>query len=300
MKNVKVSYSNNSKPKKIKLKVLFPFNKKIKILVLSGGGVKGIAHIGVARCLEKLNMLNDIHTIAGTSVGALIGGMLYIGYTPKEIEAFSMKLDFNLLKETDLNLFLESYGLDDGYKIEHVIKTLIKIKFNKDNITLKEIHDIIKKKFIAVTTCVETGKTHYVDYTNYPELPLYLAIKMSLCIPFVFCPVEYNNCYFVDGAVTCNFPIEIFSKNIDQVLGIYLRNTQDIKPIESIKDYIIKLASSLADNVTDELLNKYADNTIIIDLPNMPVADFNLSNEQKRQMYLKGYLTCLDKLCPSI
>jgi len=297
MKNIKIIYPCDNTKKKIKLTTTIPSNKKIEVLVLSGGGVKGLCHVGVAKCLENLNILEHVHTFVGTSVGAFIAALLYMGYSADEIEAFSMKLNFNLLKETDLHMFLELYGMDNGTKIDYVIKTLIKMKYGNDIITLNEIYNITKKKFIAVTTCVETGKTHYIDYTTHPDLPLHLSIKMSLSIPFIFCPVQYNNCHFVDGGVTCNFPIEIFSDNIEQVLGVYLTNVQNFEPIKTIKDYTIKLMMGLSANVTDELLEKYANNIIIIKLQDIGVIDFSISDDQKKQMCAIGYSACIDKLC---
>ena len=278
----------------------FPFGQRIKILVLSGGGIKGISHIGAIKCLEKLNILKDIDTFIGTSIGSFISGMLCMGYTPKEIKTFVFKLNYELIKDTDFNLFIESYGLDDGTKIEHIIKTLIKQKFENVNITLNELFKITNKTFISVTTCVNTGNTHYLDHINSPNIPLYIAIKMSLSIPFLFCPVVYNGVLYADGGLTCNYPIDIFSDRINEVFGVYLYNISKKNTIESLQDYIIKLIFSATDNVTCELLKKYIKNTTIIKLENMEITNFDVTLKQKKELYLKGLNTCLDKLCPSV
>ena len=278
----------------------FLLNKKIKILVLSGGGTKGIAHIGISKCLDKLCMLKDIEIFVGTSIGAFISCMLYIGYTPKEIKAFSMKLNYNLIKDSDFSSFIENYGLDDGSKLEYVIKTVINKKFGRDNITLIELFNITKKKFISVTTCVNTGNTHYIDYTNNPNIPLYLAVKMSLSIPLLFCPVKYNGNFYVDGGSTCNYPIDLFAERIEEVLGVYLYNESKNNDIESIKDYMVKLIFTFTDNVTCELLKKYIKNTIIIKFEDMDISNFDLTFEQKKEVYHKGFNACLNKLCPTI
>src|SRR5438445_77313 len=64
-----------------------------KIIVLSGGGMKGIAHIGGLQALDDRDCLTHINTVAGTSIGALIGTLLVIGYTPREIYEFVLHFD---------------------------------------------------------------------------------------------------------------------------------------------------------------------------------------------------------------
>ena len=98
--------------------------KKITKLVLSGGGIKGIAHIGVLHAFEDKGVLKDIKTIVGCSAGAIVAFLYVIGFAPKELYKIAIKFDFTKFKSTNIkfeNLF-NKFGLENGNKM---IKILI-------------------------------------------------------------------------------------------------------------------------------------------------------------------------------
>src|SRR3989338_2541524 len=99
-----------------------------KILVLSGGGVKGIAHIGAMQALHDIHLLKNIQTIAGSSVGALIGFLYNIGYKPSELLEFVQLFDLQKIQGFKLGCFLEKFCFDECDKI---IVVLIKMMQNK-------------------------------------------------------------------------------------------------------------------------------------------------------------------------
>ena len=83
-----------------------PENKEKKYkkrLVLSGGGIKGIVHVGVLHALQKLKVLKYIEELAGASAGAIVAALYVIGYTPAELYDFMKLFDFIKIKKIDIN-----------------------------------------------------------------------------------------------------------------------------------------------------------------------------------------------------
>ena len=189
-------------------------------LVLSGGGAKGYAHLGVLRVLEKENIKIDY--IAGTSIGALVGTLYSIGYSVDEIE--------KVLDNLNIERFLESgsdlTGLDLDKK-ETLKKYSFYINFDNElNYSLpkglretEELYLVVKnllKKYEniknfdsfpiplrVVATNLNTGETK-----SFSEGDIAKVLTASMAIPTIFEPVEVNGALYVDGLVSRNLPVE--------------------------------------------------------------------------------------------
>ncbi|PHI04691.1 autotransporter phospholipase A1 FplA [Fusobacterium polymorphum] len=189
-------------------------------LVLSGGGAKGYAHLGVLRVLEKENIKIDY--IAGTSIGALVGTLYSIGYSVDEIE--------KVLDNLNIESFLESgsdlTGLDLDKK-ETLKKYSFYINFDNElNYSLpkglretEELYLVVKnllKKYEniknfdnfpiplrVVATNLNTGETK-----SFSEGDIAKILTASMAIPTIFEPVEVNGALYVDGLVSRNLPVE--------------------------------------------------------------------------------------------
>jgi len=98
------------------------------ILVLSGGGLKGIVYIGMLRAFEKTNVLQNFTTFVGCSIGSLFCALIILGYTSQEMEDFSLNFCFERLRKLDIDTFFIKYGIDNGDNVSIVLKTLIKKK----------------------------------------------------------------------------------------------------------------------------------------------------------------------------
>ncbi|PHH96080.1 autotransporter phospholipase A1 FplA [Fusobacterium nucleatum] len=189
-------------------------------LVLSGGGAKGYAHLGVLRVLEKENIKIDY--ITGTSIGALVGTLYSIGYSVDEIE--------KVLDNLNIESFLESgsdlTGLDLDKK-ETLKKYSFYINFDNElNYSLpkglretEELYLVVKnllKKYEniknfdnfpiplrVVATNLNTGETK-----SFSEGDIAKILTASMAIPTIFEPVEVNGALYVDGLVSRNLPVE--------------------------------------------------------------------------------------------
>ena len=189
-------------------------------LVLSGGGAKGYAHLGVLRVLEKENIKIDY--IAGTSIGALVGTLYSIGYSIDEIEKVLDNLNIeNFLesgsdltgldldkKETlkkysfyvnfdnELNYSLPK-GLRETEELYLVVKNLLKNYENTKNFNNFPI------PLRVVATNLNTGETK-----SFSEGDIAKVLTASMAIPTIFEPVEVNGALYVDGLVSRNLPVE--------------------------------------------------------------------------------------------
>ena len=189
-------------------------------LVLSGGGAKGYAHLGVLRVLEKENIKIDY--IAGTSIGALVGTLYSIGYSIDEIEKVLDNLNIeNFLesgsdltgldldkKETlkkysfyvnfdnELNYSLPK-GLRETEELYLVVKNLLKNYENTKNFNNFPI------PLRVVATNLNTGETK-----SFSEGDIAKILTASMAIPTIFEPVEVNGALYVDGLVSRNLPVE--------------------------------------------------------------------------------------------
>ena len=281
--------TSDEKEDDIKIPIYKPKPYK-KILVLSGGGVKGISHVGTLRGLEEKGYLKKFKILAGSSVGALVISMYLVGYTPDELYKFISKFEIHRVKSLNIFNFLKVFGLDNGSRVIYVLKRLIQAKTNKPLMTLKDLYNLSGKKLILTTVCLNTMETCYLSHETHPNLPLYLAIRMSISIPWFFTPVSYNNRLYVDGGVKGNYPIQLFKDSLDDVIGVYIvesHNTSD--NIDNIEEFSLRTIECFMEGAAYNSKRGYEKCTININLGNINSLDFSLDLNKKEEMYKKGY-----------
>lgn len=162
--------------------------KKDITLVLSGGGARGIAHIGVIEELVKLNV--NIASISGTSMGALIGGIYAVGKL-EEFKQWMLKVNrTKIFKLIDFSF--STQGLVKGERIFNEIKEFI---------TDVNIEDL-PIKYTATAFDIANGREVVFDRGS-----LYNAIRASISIPTIFTPLTLGDSVFIDGGVVNNIPI---------------------------------------------------------------------------------------------
>lgn len=146
--------------------------------------------------------------IAGTSAGAIIGTLMCVGYTPRDIlEAFKSNLP--LLCEIDIKLFFTKYGLYDKRKYLRLVERMLYEK--TDARTFKEIYDSFGKDLIITGTNLSNGTSLHFNRVDYPNMPVMDAIDISTCVPLVFPHATLGNDVCVDGALTDGLPT-VFAK----------------------------------------------------------------------------------------
>jgi NTE family protein len=235
--------------------------KKIKdTLVLSGGGLKGISQLGALHCLEQNNLLDDIRTIAGTSVGSMIGLMHIIGYQPLEVFNFLRMVELKHVKKLDPMNIIAKYGLDDGERMMLVLRKLITAKKFDPEMTFNDLNRMTNINFIVTGTCINEKKVYYFSHITFPNMPVLQAIRISISVPILFTPVLFENKVFVDGACIDNFPIHLFEHRMENVIGIHVADYRNVTEIKFIDQYIVNVIQCLLEGVTHRdtlLFNKH-------------------------------------------
>jgi len=271
--------------------------KKTK-LILSGGGVKGVAHLGGLKALQELGMLQYIDSYIGSSVGAMISVMLSIGYSPEELFKFISILDINKMKSISFTNLLGLFGLDDGKRIELVFDKMFSAKNISPLITFKQLFEKTGKTVIIAVACLNDKKAYYYSHTNVPDMKVLLAVRMSTSIPIYFAPVRYNGKLFIDGGCIDNYPIQLFNNCLDEVIGLYLTDVRDnIDDITNIEDLLLHIIQCLFEGVTcNSLKGKgYEKHSVKISLSKISLVDFNIDKQTKQKLYDTGYDAVMKK-----
>lgn len=192
-------------------------------LVLSGGGARGAAHVGVLKVLEELHVPIDI--VTGTSMGALTGGLYAYGYSPDELEKVLVTMDWADLfedsppreqrsirrKQDDYNYLIK---LEAGFKNGAIKIPAGLIQGQKLDLLLRSMtadapqdFDKFPLRFRAVAQDIETGEAVSMGHGD-----IVSAMRASMSIPGVFVPVERDGHLLVDGGFANNLPVELARK----------------------------------------------------------------------------------------
>lgn len=221
-------------------------------LVLSGGGAKGVAHIGVIKVLEEAGI--PIDYIAGTSMGAIVGGLYSIGWTTKELDSMVRQQNWlallsdrvarkdKLLSEKEIaDTYIVSVPLSFNKKFsmpsgvvagQNVLNLLneMTIGYHDDNL----LFDSLPIPFACVAYDMAKGQEVVFHKGNLP-----IAIRASMSIPGAFEPVIMDSMVLVDGGIYNNFPVDVVRKmGADIVIGVDLAsgplNLTDINSITGL------------------------------------------------------------------
>ena len=263
--------------------------RKIDTLCFSGGGVKGLSFVGALEKLieSKIINLEDITLFVGTSAGAMLSFLLNLGWSIKEIKDFIINFNFSkLIGEIDSINFFEYFGIENGDRLKLLFIKFLESKFDKKDITFKELFDLTNKKLIIIGTNLTQSceKVFSVDET--PDFSIIIALRISCSIPIIFLPVEYNKEFYVDGGIVNNFPINYCSKK--STLGFYVKNcnTNIIDSVESLISATLRLT---ADTISEKNIKKYMNCIIQIKNTELNISNFDINLEHKLKIMELGY-----------
>jgi NTE family protein len=228
-------------------------------LVLSGGGARGVAHVGVLKVLEDMHV--PVDAIAGTSMGAVVGGLYASGLSAREIEKIMTSLnwqdafrdrppreDLTLRRKQEDQSFLVKFplgvrggrillpkGLIEGQSLNELLRrlTLPVVRITK--------FDDLPTRFRAVATDLESGEPVVLDSGD-----LTSAMRASMSAPGIFAPVEREGRILVDGGIADNVPVDIARRmGVDIVIvvdvGAPLLGRDRLKDVTSISNQMLAI-----------------------------------------------------------
>lgn len=191
---------------------------KVKIgIALSGGGVRGISHLGVLKALNEVGIFPT--KVSGTSAGAIAGVMYCQGYTPEEI--------LKIIVETNYFKFMRPAISLTGILKMDAMQSLFKIYLSHDDFAQ------LKTPLAVAATDIKKGKAIY-----FSEGELIKPIMASSCIPGMFDPIVIGSRYLVDGGVLNNLPVEPLEGFCDYVIGVNCNQLPEEANIRNMKNLI--------------------------------------------------------------
>ena len=243
-------------------------------LVLGGGGAKGVSHIGVLKVLEEAGI--PIDYIAGTSMGAIVGGLYAIGYSATEIDSMVASQDWQLLLSDRVkrdNLTFpekensERYVISLPFGIEkkdRLVGGMIKgqnLQNLFSNLTIGYHDSVDFNSFPIPFACVAVNLVDGKDFV-FRKGSLPIAMRASMAIPAAFTPVKLDSMVLVDGGLNNNYPADVVkTMGADIVIGVDL-GTSDLKNLQHLNSTIGVVGQIVALHGYE----KYVHNTEITDL----------------------------------
>jgi NTE family protein len=279
---------------------------KIDTLVLSGGGIKGVAYCGVFKKLQEIqkdetnNIDINIKKLCCVSVGSIFGLTFVLGYEYPEMHDEVMEKNFEYLKDIRVVNILSKYGIDSGRNIIAWLDTLIIKKGYHKGITMKELYDKTGIHFQVLATNLNKYKYTIFDHINTPDVKVTKAIRMSIGIPFMFSIETHENDIHVDGGLINNYPIELFEDCLETVLGVKLVSHGELSShivderIREIDSYVFHVVSCfiVQKEKHTSLSQTFRDHTIYIHTEGVThTINFSLTEAEKLRLIEIGYNT---------
>lgn len=248
-------------------------------LVLGGGGARGAAHIGVLKVLERERI--PIHAIAGTSVGAIIGGLYASGHSPEEIEQFVTSIDWVDIfrdstarahlpmrqKETDLGILANlEIGIHDKkltYPTTLVRGQKLGLLLRKEFLGRSQLRsfDDLPIPFRSVATDIGNVRRVVFDSGD-----LELAIRSSMAVPGAFAPVRHEGKLLVDGGIVDNLPIDVVrGMGVDRIIVVDVGSP--LEPAEDVNttfEVLLQMVSGMMRDRTEASLSTMQPGDVLI------------------------------------
>ena len=255
-------------------------------LVLSGGGAKGIAHIGVLKAIDSAGLKIDY--VTGTSMGSIIGAMYATGYSGNQIEKITKKLNWDELlcskpiykdvsidEKDEFGQYSAEVGIKDG-KVQLATGLIdsqeLWLTLNDMFLPVYNIKDFSKFNipFKCIATDLSNGKAVVLS-----DGDIVKAVRSSMAIPSVFTAVDYEKTKLVDGGIVRNFPVKDVKKmGADIVIGVDVQD--DLKDRNELKDAtkILVQISNLQMIEKMKIKSKITDIYINPDIENFSIMSF--------------------------
>ncbi len=242
---------------------------------LSGGFIKGFAHLGVIQALIEHDIKPEI--ISGVSAGALAGVFYADGNEPyKVLDFFAGHKFFDLTK-----FIIPKMGLFDLSEFK---------EFLRANLKTKNIEDL-PTPFIISATDLDKGRIAHFTKGEIAE-----RVAASCCMPVLFSPVKINNTHYVDGGLFMNLPVSVIRKQCEKVIAI---NVSPLVATQYKKNIISIAIRSYNFMFQANTLNEIKKADMLIELSNLQ--DFgNTELDKANDIFMQGYNTANDILSQRI
>ena len=289
-----------------------------KNLVIEGGGTKGIAYCSAVEVLEQMGILKHITKYAGSSAGAITAALLAVGYNASDAKQIVSNTNFGEFLDDKFGYVRDGYklltdfGICPGSTFLSFMKSKMKDKTGDEDYTFKQLWDDHQKELVVTGCDLTEMETTYFHYKTTPDMPIALAVRISMSIPYLFVPIEQDTHFYVDGGTIDNYPIHVFDGAYpgdpdakfgtippnEETLGLKILTPDEEvsyklmtkhNDIDSIKDFTLSLMNTLMiANERKYVSKRHWERTVVIKVPNIPLTKFDLSKEEIDQLLEAG------------
>jgi NTE family protein len=293
--------------------------KYITHLIFSGNALKSISLCGVLRYLYFNNLDRNIHDVAATSMGAFFALAFALKIPIEKLESMIL----TAVKDEKITKFqpasfiniINNFGLCCSIDYLNVYKSYLKEMYDQEDITFLELSKKTGVNIYVSTTRVDTGANVIFNVNDTPNISVLKAIAASMCIPMVSQPIIIDGHYYVDGYLTNNFPVELFSHiNKKNILAISSDISKSYEMIPNEKNTQLSIFEYYFNILFIYHINNYKlcylnkinnfEDVLIIDTKHCKVLfsynkeenylDFSLSDEELHSLFLIGYKAIYD------
>ena len=264
---------------------------------LCGGGIRGIAHVGVMKALSEEGFLPNIKEVAGISAGAFFALLWVLDYTVAQIEQLSLEFDFAILRNIEPETVLSfplTFGLDEGQALEKFIGSILKQKGFSPDATFEQVAAKHTKHLRCFATELQRLKIHEFSTTKTPTTSVKFAIRASMSLPLFYTPVKdmTTGALLVDGGVLNNLPL-VFLKDSElfESWGVLFTKEQKttIEPIENVIEVFKYIYDSCTSVKNLPNIEKYKDRLICIPTGDYNPLHFEETREKKMELIERAY-----------
>jgi len=271
-------------------------------MILSGGGIRGIGHLGVLHYYQEKGELNmdKIKVYASTSIGSIISLLMICGYKPTEIftKAYTLSNIIPIPGLIEIYEGIKNYGIMSIDPLMNIVKEMILIKLGKIP-SLQELFEITGKVLVVSVSNVSKIKGEWFSHRNRPNLSCLDATKMSCNLPVIFKRIRYNGDYIIDGGFTDNFPSECPElRTCNKILGVAILSKSffaaDDASIQGVFSYPYNILLMCIMHTLNSRLKHIASTNdkitlIRLNFGGASILEFDTSSEKKMSMFMKGY-----------
>lgn len=259
--------------------MLRPFPERIETLVLSGGGMRGVASLGAVSALRRAGALRHVTRVVGTSAGALVA-------TAFALDKASVRLlhELSALRyrpDVDLGRLLASFGLDSGRHLDRWIHALL----GGASYTFQAVRERRGIDLVVCATDLTNRRAEYFGPDTTPGMDVATALRMSCAVPLCFAAVKHGQSLYVDGAVSDNFPLDWASRQYggSTAAGIAFQPTPS-DPSQSMEGYI----NALVESSTRQPVAGGDRRVLCLDTGAKSAFDFGMPHRDLKRLYASG------------
>lgn len=223
---------------------------QITHISFSGAGMSGLAYLGVLRYLQMEQFDVKIHSLVGTSMGALFACIMALGIPVGTIEEDMKEFAKNpknmFFEASDLIQMFHRFGIEHASMLTIILERHFMARWGKLDVTFLEFAKSTGKDLVICASCLETSCATFFSVNTTPHVSVITSIQASMAVPMLFFPIEIDGKHYVDGGATETQSVDCFGEKArDSMLAIKVGCQNSIKCTSHYMDNFVSYMSHL-------------------------------------------------------